>query len=386
MAPNIGRRAAAGILAAAASYSPDTSKAALPVALPSAIAVIAGGFTIPKEQYQSYADLLAELNIPAVVVDDRSSLFEPMPLEECAERLLSTVESEVDAMQLSRARAAQLPLVLLAHSRGAKAAVIAASLAQRPVAAMVLWDPVDATIFEKASILPTLRRLNVPTAVCGSGVGGECAPVGSNYLDFFNALGSRSSSSVRCEAEDARSVPEPPRLLAQLRRAGHMQYVDKRERLLDVCAAGQDEDAAVREVALSVTASWIAAFVPGVGQVVAGGGGGDGHSGDGGNGGSPAWMRRRRQGGLFQFSRVAEARSLFASYDHAPARAPQTIGTGRASGSYLLLARRTCEACGGAQPYRNEKARAAQCLSVLEDARFGADVQFSVDEEEQAPP
>ena len=96
-------------------------------------------------------------------------------------------------------------------------------------------------------------------------------------------------------------------------------------------------------------------------------------------------MRRRRQGGLFQFSRVAEARSLFAPYDHAPARAPQTIGTGRATAvTYCWRAGRARRAA--ARNYRNEKARAAQCLSVLEDARFGADVQFSVDEEEQAPP
>ena len=76
---------------------------------------------------------------------------------------------------------------------------------------------------------------------------------------------------------------------------------------------------------------------------------------------------------MFQLSRVAEARSLV--LPELPPPHPQTLGTGRASGSYLLLARRTSEACAG-----KGKARAAQCLSVLQEARFGADVLFSVEE------
>ena len=81
---------------------------------------------------------------------------------------------------------------------------------------------------------------------------------------------------------------------------------------------------------------------------------------------------------MFQLSRVAEARSLVLPPPQAQQPAPQhpqTLGTGRASGSYLLLARRTSEACAG-----KGKARAAQCLSVLQEARFGADVLFSVEE------
>ena len=80
---------------------------------------------------------------------------------------------------------------------------------------------------------------------------------------------------------------------------------------------------------------------------------------------------------MFQLSRVAEARSLVLPPPQAqlPPQHPQTLGTGRASGSYLLLARRTSEACAG-----KGKARAAQCLSVLQEARFGADVLFSVEE------
>ena len=79
---------------------------------------------------------------------------------------------------------------------------------------------------------------------------------------------------------------------------------------------------------------------------------------------------------MFQLSRVAEARSLVLDPQlPVPPQHPQTLGTGRASGSYLLLARRTSEACAG-----KGKARAAQCLSVLQEARFGADVLFSVEE------
>ena len=88
---------------------------------------------------------------------------------------------------------------------------------------MVLLDPVDATVFERATIMPALRKLSVPTAICGSAVGGECAPTGSNYAEYFRALGG-----------DAEPALAPPRLLAQLRRAGHSQYVDRRDQLLDV--------------------------------------------------------------------------------------------------------------------------------------------------------
>ena len=125
----------------------------------------------------------------------------------------------------------------------------------------------------------------------------------------------------------------------------------------------------MREVALSVVAAWVAAFVPGVGQVVAGGG----------------VASRASSGGGTRLS--LPRRMPFSGVVASAAAAPQTIGTGRASGSYLLLARRTYEACAAsrlASPWTAasgaQKALAVQCLSVLGEARFGADVQFSVDE------
>ena len=128
-------------------------------------------------------------------------------------------------------------------------------------------------------------------------------------------------------------------------------------------------------MALSVTASWIAAFVPGVGQVVAGGGGGDTTA-------ATVGMVDRQHGcgggvgGALPVSRVAEARSLFASYDHAPAGSPDDRnGEGERQ---LPLARRTCRRAAA----RNIVTSAGGAVPpVLEDARFSADVQFSVDEE-----
>ena len=125
MAPNIGRHALR--LGGGGVVFARHIQGRVVVALPSAIAVIAG-LAIPKERYQSYAT--AELNIPAVVVDDRSSL-----LGRCRSKSalsVSSVRSKARSTRCSSVvRAAQL-LLYCSPTPEEPAAVIAASLAQRP--------------------------------------------------------------------------------------------------------------------------------------------------------------------------------------------------------------------------------------------------------------
>ena len=119
----------------------------------------------------------------------------------------------------------------------------AAARSNRRVAALVLLDPVDATDPDPSSVLSTLLSLRVPAAVLGSGRSAfDCAPTGSNYLRFAEAL------------ERVRT----PRLVGLIGRAGHMQFVDDRRSLsVDVCTPGKVSDEAVREVARTTIAAWV---------------------------------------------------------------------------------------------------------------------------------
>jgi pimeloyl-ACP methyl ester carboxylesterase len=295
---------------------------------------------LPPRQYTGYIDLLEELHIPSFIFEDGSTLGRPTTNQDAAQCLLTAIDSAAANNELVDETT---PLVLIAHSRGAKAAVLAAQASTRPVAAMLLLDPVDATVFDNSTVLPALRSLRVPIAILGSGAGaGECAPRGGNYESFF----------FDAAAPAARV---PPRLLAFLKHAGHTQYLDDRRMMLDVCTAGTDDDLSVRDVALAVMATFLAAFVPGVAPCHTPG---------------------------LSATRTSSATTI--------------IGTGRASANYLLLADRTGEACAvamrtsagrapRAQAQRLEspeaeservRLRMAECLSALRSVRFRAEVDF----------
>lgn len=122
-----------------------------------------------------------------------------------------------------------VPLVFMGHSRGAKHSILAAQAmkrAGRNVAGLVLLDPVDATQFEAYSVLPVLRSLGVPTAIVGAGAEeGACAPPDADYDAFFRVLGESGT----------------PRLLAEVAKAGHMQFLDSRKTLVvDPCTVSDD--------------------------------------------------------------------------------------------------------------------------------------------------
>lgn len=231
----------AATLLAASSVNVPQRSAKADGGAPTPLAVVAGGFLIPSEQYESYAQKFTEIGCATLSFSDESTLSRPRPLDDGADALLSQVSS----LAQEKGLAASSPLVLLGHSRGCKTVVAAASRTKRRVAALVLIDPVDKTGPDPSSVLGALSSLQVPTVVLGSGKSEyDCAPTGSNYIVFADAL--RRAGA--------------PRLVGLLGRAGHTQFVDNRRMLLtDVCTTGRDPDALVREVALEATAAWAAA-------------------------------------------------------------------------------------------------------------------------------
>ena len=244
-APRRGRRAlgAGGAAAGALAWAGGLAGAAgaAGAGRPAGVAVVAGGVLAPAEQYASYAGALAGAGCVAAVVADGGGLARAQGLEAGARGVLERADAEAAAAGLS----GSAPLVLVGHSRGAKTCVAAAAASQRPVAALVLLDPVDATGPDPSSALPALRGLAdaVPTAVLGAAAGnGDCNQ--KDYQKFADVLDSAGA----------------PRLLGVLERAGHLQFVDNRRMLpQDPCTPGRDSDAAVREVALAAAAAWAGA-------------------------------------------------------------------------------------------------------------------------------
>ena len=110
---------------------------------------------------------------------------------------------------------------------------------------MVLLDPVDSTSFEPASVLSQLAASRVPTAVVGAGKGVDC---GSSYASVYEVL-ERAGT---------------PRLLALVKQAGHLQFLDRRNEVVDVCTFGKASDASVHAVAQAVLCAWCASFVSGL--------------------------------------------------------------------------------------------------------------------------
>lgn len=246
------RPAATALVAAALGTCQGAATAAASSATPSprpapcGIMALATGFTLPTAQYQSYADQARVLGLAPLLFSDGSSSTQPTSLADASSALLSHIDDEARRLALPAAT----PLVLVGHSRGAKTAILTAAASRRPVAALVLIDPVDGTSFEPASVLDRLEAggAKVPTAVIGAGLGGDCAPAGSNYAAVFGAL-ERAGT---------------PRLLALVRNGGHLQFLDRRQELLsDVCTFKKGADVRTRGVAQTVLCAWCAAFVPG---------------------------------------------------------------------------------------------------------------------------
>ena len=208
------------------------------------IAVLAGGFSIPTEQYESYAQ---SLSAQGWHVD----LFEDSTFGRRIDNAAAGVCDRVQAW-LRRGNGDGRAVLLAGHSRGCKHVVLAArSLLAAGIAvnALFLIDPVDATMQDPESVLDVMKTLHLPVLIVGAaGDDGGCAPAGSNYRDFFEAM-----RAGGCEG-----------LLAVVEQAGHTQFLDARASLvLDPCAAGREHDLKVGAFCRALLTLWGSAFPPG---------------------------------------------------------------------------------------------------------------------------
>ena len=73
--------------------------------------VLAAGFGIPSQQYQSYARALEELGFMAEIFQDGSSIGNKLTIVEGASKLVSTIGPQQEQPG---------PVFLLGHSRGCK--------------------------------------------------------------------------------------------------------------------------------------------------------------------------------------------------------------------------------------------------------------------------
>lgn len=213
-----------------------------------AVAVLAGGFLIPKEQYESYRLTLEELGVFTVLyadpltISDINKRGDPRPLVEAATNMMELLEESATDEGVD----SSLPLLLVGHSRGCKTVIQSAaelSLAKRPFAGMVLIDPVDKTDADRSSVMKTIKQYATPTLILGSGKSQyDCALTDDNYEVFGEAL------------QDA----TVPHVVGKLLQAGHLQFLDSRQNLtVDVCRSGKDKDASVREVAQAAIKVWV---------------------------------------------------------------------------------------------------------------------------------
>jgi hypothetical protein len=138
---------------------------------------------------------------------------------------------------------------LIGHSRGGKISSLAAAEDTR-VKALFLIDPVDVTVYAPLSedfpsavtaieSIGATQKRSLPLAVVGSGRGGDCVPVESNYERFFAA-----SEAPSWEV----SIPD----------AGHLQFIDGRgNTAMDlVCGAGKIPDSTVAEITAGMMVAW----------------------------------------------------------------------------------------------------------------------------------
>jgi len=130
---------------------------------------------------------------------------------------------------------------LVGHSRGGRVAFGVALAGNERVAALAGIDPVDGgggPGSNQAGITTDPFTFDIPTLIIGAGIGGNCAPEGRNYVQFFNACPSPSTLVI---ANDY----------------GHGDMLDEETAALaaSVCPANED-----REPMRRLTAGLLVAF------------------------------------------------------------------------------------------------------------------------------
>lgn len=232
---------------------------------PFPLAVLTSGFLVDAEQYASYARRLCSWGYVVLQYNKRESVgvaggnaLDDVVSAAMVKDLIGWAQSDVLlGPQIDRGdvrgfrgvggafgRAADDEhdddvrtggVYLIGHSRGGKISMLDAVEDSR-VRAACLLDPVDNTVYAPLgegfpSAVAAMRdaRGGPPVVVVGGTYGGDCAPEGSNYLEF-----------LREASEDSWGVEI---------RAGHFQFLDSAGFVQRaVCEEGVAADAQVREL------------------------------------------------------------------------------------------------------------------------------------------
>ncbi len=183
---------------------------------PFPVVVFGHGFQLPPSQYTSYAKHLASHGYLAVIPDFPTG-FSSNFLRD-AKDLVATIDAVTRG---NGARGDETRVGVTGHSRGGKAAVLAAGLDAR-IKAVLALDPVDGTggfstcnpTTECPPAATTLATLRIPVGYLGETLdatggtfGQACAPAAGNFQVFYGAS-------------------KPPAFAVDIKGASHMSFLD----------------------------------------------------------------------------------------------------------------------------------------------------------------
>jgi len=188
---------------------------------PYPVAIITPGFLIDGESYSSIARRLCSWGYVVVMYTKTESVAGGTLDDEVSAAILGDLISWVDSDVTIGPYANPDQVYLIGHSRGGKISMLQALRDER-VKAIALLDPVDNTVyaplgpgFPSALAAMKANPARVPPLLVVGGVyGGECAPSGSNYAEFFAA----SPRGVAAKGHDAWGFSCG---------AGHFDFIDE---------------------------------------------------------------------------------------------------------------------------------------------------------------
>lgn len=214
---------------------------------PYPLAIITPGFLLASDQYASYARRLASWGYVAVLYDQLQAALSPLSDVVCTAFLRDLIDWCRTSVPLGSLCDTN-NVYFIGHSRGAKVSVLTAAEDPR-VKALFLIDPVDTTVYAPLSpdypsavaALSTLSKegRRLPVGIIGSGRGGDCVPIESNYSRFYEAA-------------------PGPAWEAVVQDAGHLQFLDARGgNAMDlVCLAGKVPDPLVSSFTQAMMVAW----------------------------------------------------------------------------------------------------------------------------------